>query len=110
MSGKTNEEDVSPVRMVRRANPYETFHHSMTCTCRQSAHQRPTERFGLDVFRNSVNDPDAIRMDLPVGPDHVLGPGECLEIDRWGAVSQRVFRVVDREKGAFRCLKLDLFS
>jgi len=36
-------------------------------------------------------------MDLPVGPDYVLGPGDSLEIDLWGGVSQRVFRVVDRE-------------
>src|SRR4029077_13864230 len=53
--------------------------------------------FGLDVFRNSANDPQAIPMDLPVGPDYVIGPGDGLEIDLWGGVSQRLFRVVDRE-------------
>jgi protein involved in polysaccharide export with SLBB domain len=36
-------------------------------------------------------------MDLPVGPDYVLGPGDSLSIDLWGGVSQRLFRVVDRE-------------
>src|SRR6185437_16065939 len=41
--------------------------------------------------------PEAIPMDLPVGPDYVLGPGDSLEIDLWGGVSQRMYRVVDRE-------------
>jgi polysaccharide biosynthesis/export protein len=36
-------------------------------------------------------------MDLPVGPDYVVGPGDGLAIDIWGGVSQRFFRTVDRE-------------
>ena len=51
----------------------------------------------MEVFRNTANDPQAIPMDLPVGPDYVIGPGDGLEIDLWGGVSQRLFRVVDRE-------------
>jgi len=36
-------------------------------------------------------------MDLPVGPDYVLGPGDALSIDMWGGASQRLFQTVDRE-------------
>ncbi|MGE5114761.1 MAG: SLBB domain-containing protein [Acidobacteriaceae bacterium] len=36
-------------------------------------------------------------MDLPVGPDYVLGPGDGLNIDVWGGISQRFSRSVDRE-------------
>ena len=36
-------------------------------------------------------------MDLPAGPDYVVGPGDGLAIDLWGGVSQRVYRTVDRE-------------
>jgi polysaccharide export outer membrane protein len=36
-------------------------------------------------------------MDLPVGPDYVVGPGDGLSVDLWGGVSQRLYRVVDRE-------------
>jgi protein involved in polysaccharide export with SLBB domain len=36
-------------------------------------------------------------MDLPVGPDYVVGPGDSLAIDLWGGVSSRLMRVVDRE-------------
>ena len=35
-------------------------------------------------------------MDLPVGPEYVVGPGDGLSIDLWGSVSRRFYRVVDR--------------
>src|SRR5260370_8051785 len=36
-------------------------------------------------------------MDLPVGPDYIVGPGDSLSLNLWGGVSQRLFRTVDRE-------------
>jgi len=90
-------EDVTPVKMVHRANPYADIPSLYDMYVQASARQKPTERFGLDVFRNTNNDPEAIPLDLPVGPDYVVGPGDSLEIDLWGGVSQRLFRVVDRE-------------
>ena len=50
----------------------------------------------MDVFRNNSDQPDVIPMDLPVGPDYVVGPGDGLAIDLWGATSQRIVRTVDR--------------
>jgi protein involved in polysaccharide export with SLBB domain len=94
---RTSEEEVSPVRMVHRANPYSDIPSLYDMYVQASTRQRPTERFGLEVFRNTSNDPEAIPMDLPVGPEYVLGPGDSLEIDLWGGVSQRMYRVVDRE-------------
>jgi len=91
------EEEVVPVRMVHRANPYSDIPSLYDMYVQAALHQKPTERFGLGVFRNEANDPSVIPMDLPMGPDYVVGPGDSLEIDLWGAVSQRVFRVVDRE-------------
>jgi protein involved in polysaccharide export with SLBB domain len=55
------------------------------------------ERFGADVFRNGTGNFDQLPMDLPVGPDYVLGPGDGLSIELWGGVSQRLQRMVDRE-------------
>src|SRR6266404_9428258 len=95
--GITKEEDVTPVRMVHRANPYADIPSLYDMYVQTSVHQRPNERFGLAAFRNTANDPRAIPIDLPVGPDYVIGPGDGLEIDLWGGVSQRLFRVVDRE-------------
>src|SRR6266849_6602945 len=95
--GMTKEEDVTPVRMVYRANPYADIPSLYDMYVQASVRQRPNERFGLAAFRNTSNDPRAIPMDLPVGPDYVIGPGDGLAIDLWGGVSQRFVRVVDRE-------------
>ena len=54
-------------------------------------------RFGDDVFSNGTGNFDQLPMDLPVGPDYVLGPGDSVSINLWGGVSQRLRRVVDGE-------------
>ncbi len=60
-------------------------------------HQGALERFGVDIFSSGLRDSKAIPMDLPVGPDYIVGPGDSLAIDMWGGVSQRMLRVVDRQ-------------
>src|ERR1051326_297263 len=90
-------EDRTPVKMVRRANPYADVPSLYDMYVQAAVSQRPAERFGLDVFRNSESQPDVIPMDLPVGPDYVVGTGDTLSIDLWGSVSQRLVRLVDRE-------------
>jgi protein involved in polysaccharide export with SLBB domain len=49
------------------------------------------------VFRDGLRDPRSIPMDLPVGPDYVVGPGDTLSIDLWGGYSTKLVRVVDRQ-------------
>ena len=95
--GQFEEEAISPVSMVHRSNPYADIPSLYDMYVQASSRQRPLERFGLDVFRNGTTDTNAIPMDLPVGPDYVVGPGDGLAIDLWGAVSRRLFRIVDRE-------------
>lgn len=64
-------------------------------------------RFGSDVFvvhgkRQSdglAPDFGAGGLDIPAGPDYVLGPGDQLSISVWGGVSQNLLRVVNREGG-----------
>jgi polysaccharide export outer membrane protein len=55
------------------------------------------ERFGSTVFENGTRDPQLIPMDIPAGPNYVIGPGDGLLIDLWGGVSSRLFRTVNRE-------------
>jgi polysaccharide export outer membrane protein len=90
------DEDVTPVKMVRRANPYADIPSLYDMYVQAAAWQRPAQRFGMDVFRNTINRPDVIPMDLPVGPDYVVGTGDSLAINLWGSTSQRLVRVVDR--------------
>ena len=96
-SQQPEEEDVNPVRMVHRANPYSDIPSLYDMYVQAAAWQRPAERFGAEIFRNSVSQPDVIPMDLPVGPDYVVGTGDSLAINLWGSTSQRLVRVVDRE-------------
>jgi polysaccharide export outer membrane protein len=91
------EEEFAPGSMIHRPNPYADIPSLYDMYVQAAVRQRPLDRFGLDVFRNGTREADAIPMDLPVGPDYVVGPGDGLEIDLWGGVSQRLFRTVGRE-------------
>ena len=83
--------------LVRAANPYANVP-SLYDMYLQALPQTTTpERFGLAVFQNGTRDPQSIPMDVPAGPDYVVGPGDGLEIDLWGGVSQRLYNTVDRE-------------
>ncbi len=95
-AGRALDASADPARMVRPANPYADIPSLYDMYTQASATQRPAERFGLDVFRNANNQSSAIPMDLPVGPDYVVGPGDSLAVDLWGGFSQRLVRVVDR--------------
>ena len=90
-------EDPSPVRMVHSPNPYGDVPSLYEMYVQPAAAQRPAERFGVDLFRNTERRPDVIPMDLPVGPDYVVGTGDTLAVDFWGSASQRLIRLVDRE-------------
>src|SRR5215469_4408969 len=92
-----HEEDFSPVKMLRTANPYSDVPSLYDMYVQAAARQRAPERFGVEVFRNTASQTDVIPMDLPVGPDYVVGPGDNLAIDLWGSVSQRMMRPVSRE-------------
>lgn len=60
------------------------------------------KRFGSDVFTNRDGLTGGIGnrsmpVDLPIGPDYVLGTGDGLTINLWGGISQSFARVIDRE-------------
>ena len=56
------------------------------------------ERFGAALFRNSSTTSDKVAaLDVPVGSDYVVGPGDQLVIEYWGSASQRLQVNVDRE-------------
>jgi protein involved in polysaccharide export with SLBB domain len=80
-----------------RPNPYADVP-SLYDLYAQVSRRSPTlERFGMEVFRNGTGNLEDLPMDVPVGPEYVLGPGDGLKIDLWGGVSQRLQRTVDRE-------------
>jgi protein involved in polysaccharide export with SLBB domain len=60
--------------------------------------QEKLERFGAALFRNSAAAAaDKMPVDIPVGSDYVIGPGDELVVEYWGSSSQRLQVSVDRE-------------
>lgn len=87
----------SPANLVRQPNPYADVPSLYDLYVQAPARDFPPQRFGTAVFRDGLRDPRSIPMDLPVGPDYVVGPGDSLNIDLWGGVSTKLVRVVDRQ-------------
>ncbi|MGH7305159.1 MAG: polysaccharide biosynthesis/export family protein, partial [Candidatus Rokuibacteriota bacterium] len=55
----------------------------------------PLRQYGYSMFAASVSTFAPVD-DIPVGPDYVLGPGDDLTINVWGAVDSTLIRTVDR--------------
>jgi protein involved in polysaccharide export with SLBB domain len=87
----------APLEMIRKQNPYEGIPSLYDMYVQAVTRPVAPRRFGAEVFENGTRDSQLIPMDLPAGPDYVVGPGDALSVDLWGGVSQRLYRVVDRE-------------
>ena len=83
--------------MVRRPNPYRDVPSLFDMYVQATPDPEHPKRFGAEIFLNGTRDSKTIPMDLPAGPDYILGPGDSLTIDLWGSVAQRISRTVDRE-------------
>ncbi len=92
-----NQSLLQPAAMVRKPNPYNDIPSLYDMYMQATPRPANALRFGMDVFENNSQNPYAIPMDLPAGPDYVVGPGDGLAIDLWGGVSRRIYRSVDRE-------------
>jgi polysaccharide export outer membrane protein len=55
----------------------------------------PLRQYGYSMFAANVSTFAPVD-DIPVGPDYVLGPGDDLAINVWGAVDSTLIRTVDR--------------
>jgi len=82
--------------LMHRANPYADVPSLYDLYSQYSRSPAP-QRFGQEIFRSGTGNFDKLPMDLPAGPDYVVGPGDGLSIELWGGVSERLQRTVDRE-------------
>ncbi len=55
------------------------------------------QRFGSNAFTIGTGNVNELPMDLPAGPDYVLGPGDGLIVNIWGGQSERLSRTIDRQ-------------
>ena len=88
---------MSPPETVHRPTPYAEIPSLYDLYVQAPSRNGTPQRFGGQVFRDGLRDVRSVPMDLPVGPDYVVGPGDGLTIDLWGGVSTRLMRVVDRQ-------------
>jgi polysaccharide biosynthesis/export protein len=89
--------ELAPAEMVHRPSPYADIPSLYDLYVQAPSRNGTPQRFGAQVFRDGLKNMRSIPMDLPVGPDYVVGPGDSLSIDLWGGVSTRLVRVVDRQ-------------
>jgi protein involved in polysaccharide export with SLBB domain len=91
-------------RVLRRPAPYNML--SLRDLYTQLPQQNgKLKRFGSDVFlRRSAYATNqiapnarAIPLDVPAGPDYVVGPGDTLTVALWGGISQSFTRTIDRD-------------
>jgi protein involved in polysaccharide export with SLBB domain len=94
-------------KVLREQSPYNLL------AMRDLYTQIPTEapglkRFGSAVFVNRTASGAmqgisgaATPLDVPLGPDYVLGPGDALTIHLWGGTTQSIARIIDRDGSIF---------
>jgi len=74
--------------LVRRPNPYADNSVALRHVCSSFRTGEYAGAFWAKrFFATTVWKPDAIPMDLPVGPEYVVGPGDGLPIMFWGGIS-----------------------
>jgi protein involved in polysaccharide export with SLBB domain len=83
--------------LVRAPNPYKNIPSLYDMYVQAIPRPITPKRFGAEVFENGTRDSQLIPMDVPAGPEYIVGPGDGLSVNLWGSVSQRIYRVVDRE-------------
>ena len=89
--------DPNQPQTTGRPNPYPNLP-ALQDLYRQLQNQKvPPQRFGAEIFKNGTGNLEGLPMDLPAGPDYVLGPGDGVEINTWGSISRRLTRTVDRQ-------------
>jgi protein involved in polysaccharide export with SLBB domain len=54
-------------------------------------------RFGSDTFLLGTGNANELPIDIPAGPEYILGPGDSLIVNMWGGQSNRLDRIIDRQ-------------
>ena len=81
----------------RRLSPYVNMPSLSDLYSQFPARETKLRRFGSDAFLIGTGNANELPMDLPAGPDYVLGPGDSLIVNMWGGQSSRLNRIIDRQ-------------
>jgi protein involved in polysaccharide export with SLBB domain len=93
---KPDRNNPSAVEVVHQTAPYnlQSLRDLYTQVPEQTS---KLKRFGSDMFLDRGLATKQMSVDIPIGPDYILGVGDGLIINLWGGVSQSFSRTVDRE-------------
>jgi protein involved in polysaccharide export with SLBB domain len=84
-------------QVQHRRSPYVNLPSLRELYSQFPATEKKLRRFGSDTFILGTGNANELPMDLPVGPDYVLGPGDSLVVNIWGGQSIRLDRPIDRQ-------------
>jgi protein involved in polysaccharide export with SLBB domain len=82
---------------IRRPNPYGDLPSLHDLYTQIPSSGGKLRRFGSDAFLLGTGNANELPMDLPVGPDYVLGTGDNVVINMWGGRSEHLSLVIDRQ-------------
>jgi protein involved in polysaccharide export with SLBB domain len=110
LTTRTNQQPLAPLtrqprpyenpddpQALRRISPYKNLPSLTDLYSQFPSIKEKLRRFGSDAFLRVTGNINQLPMDLPAGPDYVLGPGDSLVINIWGGQSSRLERPVDRQ-------------
>jgi len=75
--------------------PFSTIESSFNLTLFPGQPAIGVRQFGYSIFSKSVSTFAPV-LDVPVGPDYILGPGDSLQINVWGSTQLAFLQSVDR--------------
>ncbi len=84
-------------KLEHRPNPYDDVPSLYDLYAQYQKKSPVLGRFGADIFSGGTGNFEELPMDLPVGPEYVVGPGDGLAIQLTGAISRQLKVMVDRE-------------
>ena len=92
-----DKEKAAGTRLTTRPNPYRDVP-SLAGLYRQYT-DRPSEleRFGAAFFHDDLMGSEVSSMEMPLGSDYVVGPGDVLELNVYGGYSAKLVRTIDHE-------------
>ena len=89
--------DPNNPQVQRQTSPYKNLPSLSDLYAQFPDTQTKLRRFGSDAFLVGSGNANELPMDLPVGPDYVLGPGDNLVLNMWGGQSEKLSSVIDRQ-------------
>ncbi len=84
-------------REIQRHDPYDDLPSLHDLYTQIPSAGGTLRRFGSDAFVLGTGNANELPMDLPVGPDYVVGAGDSLVVNMWGGRSDRLTVLVDRQ-------------